>query len=127
MGHCMNSGLYIVTLNNCEPISVNANDPRIADKSIKVTRANCKFGKAKNLNAREKNYFKTFGKHNVNFKVLVKLDDIQLAEKAVLKNLDNFRVRGRTARKNEWLENIDPDKVEEIVFSTLNESNLPFE
>ena len=36
------SGLYIVTLRNDEPISVNANDPRIADKAIKVTRANCR-------------------------------------------------------------------------------------
>jgi hypothetical protein len=38
----MTSGLYIVTLRNDEPISVNANDPRIADKAIKVTRANCR-------------------------------------------------------------------------------------
>ena len=63
----MESGIYIVTLNNEEPISVNANDPRIAHKAIKVTRTNCKFGKARNLKAREKYYFKTFGEHNVNF------------------------------------------------------------
>lgn len=31
------SGLYIVTLNNEQPISVNAQDPRIADKATKTT------------------------------------------------------------------------------------------
>ena len=63
----LDSGLYIVTLNNTRPISVNANDPRIADQAIKVTNANCKFGKAQSLKAREKNYFGVFGEHNVNF------------------------------------------------------------
>ena len=36
----MDSGIYIVTLNNEEPISVNAQDQRIAHKAIKVTKAN---------------------------------------------------------------------------------------
>ncbi len=43
------SGIYIVTLNNSEPISVNADDPRYAQTSIKVTRHNCKFGKAESI------------------------------------------------------------------------------
>ena len=54
----MESGVYIVSLNNTSPISVNAHDPRIAHKCIKVDRTNCRIGKAKILEAREKNYFK---------------------------------------------------------------------
>ena len=123
----MESGLYIVTLNNDEPISVNANDPRMADKAIKVNKANCKFGRAKNLSAREKNYFKVFGEHNVNFKPLVRLEEINIAEKAILKRLDNYRIRGRTGRKNEWLKNISPENVEEIVFSTLKKKGVKYE
>ena len=66
----MESGVYIVSLNNTSPISVNAHDARIAHKCIKVDMTNCKIGKAKNLEAREKNYFKTFKEDNVNFRVL---------------------------------------------------------
>lgn len=60
-------GIYIVTLNNDEPISVNANDARIVDKAIKVTRANIKVGKTQNLAARAKGYQKTFGAQNMKF------------------------------------------------------------
>ena len=123
----MKSGLYLVTLNNEEPISVNANDPRVADKAIKVTKANCKFGKTKNLAVREKGYFKHFGEDNANFKPLVQLEEIDIAEKAVLKCLDNYRIRGRTGRKNEWLENINPETVEAIVFSTLKKTGIKYE
>ena len=73
----MKSGLYIVTLNNEYPISVNRQDPRIADKAIKVTNENCKFGKAKDLIARRKNYFKTFDEENVNFKPIALIEEIQ--------------------------------------------------
>lgn len=115
------SGLYIVTLNNYHPISVNANDPRIADKAIKVTRANCKFGKARELEVRRKNYEKTFGCEYVQFTPLAVLQDIALAEKAILGKLDPYRIRGRTGRKNEWLEGIDPADVITIVRETLME------
>ena len=121
------SGLYLVKLNNEEPISVNANDPRIAHKAIKATKANCKFGRAKNLAAREKGYFKVFGEHNVNFKPLVKMEETDIAEKAILKCLDNYRIRGRTGRKNEWLKNISPETVEAIVFSTLKKTGIKYE
>ena len=120
------SGLYIVTLNNWEPISVNANDPRLAGKAIKVTRSNCKFGKAKNLAARNKNYNKTFGTHNVNFFPIIKLSDIDLVEKEVLNNLDAYRVKGRTGRKNEWLQHISPTDVENIIIKTLDSLNIDY-
>ena len=115
----MESGIYIVTLNHSYPISVNAHDPRIADRCIRVTQLNCKIGKAKNLKAREKNYFKTFGEANVNFQTLVKLADIDVAEKAIKANLKNFRIRGNTGMPNEWLENIRPEDVIRIVVQTL--------
>ena len=120
------SGLYLVTLNNWEPISVNAQDPRIADKAIKVTRANCKFGKAKSLEARKKNYFKTFGEHNVNFTPVVKLVEIEAVEKEILKRLEDFRIRGRTGRMNEWLQHIAPEQVIDIAVGALGESGVEF-
>ncbi len=89
----MSSGIYIVTLENDQPISVNANDPRIADKAIKVNKRNCKVGKAQDLDRREKNYCKVFGLNNVNFTPIVKMRDIDEAEKAILSRLDRYRHR----------------------------------
>jgi hypothetical protein len=120
------AGLYLVTLNNDEPISVNANDPRIADKCIRVTRANCKFGKAKRLTRRCDNYGKVFGVENVNFKVVAFTDDIGLAERLVLKALSPWCIRGPTGRKNEWLEGIAPTDVERIAFGALHAAGLVF-
>ena len=121
------SGLYLVTLNNRESISVNAQDPLIADKAIKVTRANCKFGKAKNLEARMKNYFKTFGEENVNFKPIVRLQEIDVVEKAILDQLRDHRIRGRTGRMNEWLENISPEIVLDTAMEIIQASGVEFE
>ena len=123
----MKSGIYIVTLNNDQPISVNANDPRIAEKAIKVTKMNCKVGKAKNLTNRKNNYFKVFGEHNVNFRPLVRMVEIDQAEKAVLARLDQHRIRGNSGRKNEWLQNITSNELCNEVLSTLTDLGLPFE
>jgi len=122
------SGLYIVTLNNDIPISVNAHDKRISDKCIKVTKQNCKFGKANNFELRRKNYFKTFSEKNVNFIPIarVKLEDLPLIEKMVLQNLDIYRMAGITGRKNEWLENISFEGVHEIALETLKNSGISY-
>ena len=117
----MESGIYLVTLNNSNPISVNAHDPRTADRCIRVNQSNCKIGKAKNLEARKKNYFKTFGEANVNFRILARLANIEVAEKAIKANLKNFRIRGNTGMPNEWLENILPEEVIKIVVQTLKD------
>jgi hypothetical protein len=61
------AGLYVATLIHPVPVSANAHDPRIADTSLKVNRDNCKFGKARNLNARKQNYRNTLGEHNACF------------------------------------------------------------
>lgn len=126
-GIILDSGIYIVTLNNSEPISVNASDPRLADKAIKVTKANCKFGKARSLKARERNYFKVFGEHNVNFISIALIDDFALAERAVLARLKRYRMRGRTGRKNEWLEGIDAKDVLDVVLHTLDDLGISYE
>lgn len=123
----MESGLYIVTLNNEHPISVNAQDPRIAHKAIKVTKENCKFGKAKVLEGRRKNYYKTFGEENVNYFPIVLMVDIEVAEKVILSKLNDHRMRGRTGRRNEWLEGIDPNQVLEIAISALDELDVEYE
>ena len=123
----MESGLYIVTLNNEHPISVNAQDARVADKAIKVTKQNCKFGKAKVLEGRRKNYYKTFGEENVNYFPIVRMLDIEAAEKAILSKLNDHRMRGRTGRKNEWLEGIDSNQVLEIAISTLDDLDVEYE
>jgi hypothetical protein len=123
----MDSGIYIVTLNNDEPISVNENDPRIAHTAIKVTKANCKVGKAKSLKAREKNYFKVFGEANVNFWPIAYLENTAVAEKAILFSLDRYRIQGTTGRKNEWLEGIKSEHVVAIVQETLRELDVPDE
>lgn len=115
------SGLYIVTLTNEHPISVNAQDPRRADKTIKVTREHCKFGKAKVLDGRKKNYDKTFGAEYVSFTPIAVLEEITSAEKAILKKLDPYRLRGKTGRKNEWLGDIDSVTVIAIIKETLLE------
>ncbi len=120
------SGLYIVTLKNSHPISVNANDIRIADRAIKVTSDNCKFGKAKVLAVRKRNYEKTFGHEHVNFKPLVLLENIKEAEAIILKELDEYRVRGRTGLKNEWLAGIAPEQVESIVFRCLDRWGISY-
>ena len=121
------SGLYIVTLNNEMPISVNANDKRIAHRCIQVNKSNCKFGKAKCLHRRQKNYYKVFGEENTNYQPIVLLEEISLAEKLILKRLMDYRLRGQSGRLNEWLFNITKEQLILIIVSTLKENNITFE
>jgi hypothetical protein len=118
------SGIYIVTLNNPHPISVNANDKRVADRAIKVTKDNCKVGKAKDLEKRKNNYFKTFGEPNVNFRALAHTEEIDSIEKVILKGLNEYRMRGISGRKNEWLENISSDETIKMVRKLLEENGI---
>ena len=111
--------MYLVELRNEELISVNANDPRIADKCIKVNRDNCKVGKAKNLAYRKKQYHKVFGEENVIFTPLAQVNEIRKAERVILTELDDYRIRGRTNRKNEWLYDISPNRAARIAIIAL--------
>jgi hypothetical protein len=120
------AGLYIVALSNENPISVNAHDPRIAQRCIMVNREHCKFGKARNLRLRERNYVKCFGAAFVDFRPIALLDDIERAESLVLAQLSAWRVRGTTGRRNEWLQGITPVEVERIAISLLARSDIVF-
>lgn len=131
----MGSGLYIVTLNNNDPISVNQGDKRIRGKlnqpyeeiCIKVNRANCKFGKAKNFEARRQNYIKTFGQDNIVFTPLFEMGDIVKGEKIVLEKLKKYRARNPFSHRiTEWLENIEAVEVKKIAQSALLTSGLSF-
>ncbi len=123
----MASGLYLVTLLNDEPISVNADDPRRADKAIKVTRVHCKLGKARNLEARARNYAKTFGAAHVAFRPIALVDDIERAERCVLDALSPWRLPGARRRPTEWLAGIYPQQAVTTALAALGEAGIEFE
>jgi hypothetical protein len=120
-------GIYVVTLNNKAPISINAQDRRCADKVYKANYKNVKVGKAKSLKARMGNYFETFGERNVNFIPIIITKEIDEAEKAIMKELDGFRVKNPVSnRKTEWLLGITRDRVIEIVVTNIYKSNISY-
>lgn len=119
-----NSGIYLVTLNNEVPISVNRQDPRRAATAITATKANCKIGRAKNLGQRLGNYQATFGPGNVNFHLIAYTTEIDVAEKVILAALDRYRIRGRTGRQNEWLENISSHEARDIAVSAIKTAKI---
>ncbi|MCV2357629.1 GIY-YIG nuclease family protein [Paucibacter sp. TC2R-5] len=112
-------GVYVVELLNEEPISVNADRPVIAERCIKVTRANCKYGKAANLARRQREYHKTFGAQNVRFRFFSTTEQHALVEALVGQRLAAFRIPGVTGRLNEWLQGIAAHEVEAVVKSIL--------
>ena len=125
-GKNMKSGLYIVTLNNDQPISVNAHDPRHAQRAIRVNKENCQCGKTKDFEARRKTYYRAFGKHHTNFKPVVCLEDINAASRVVMAALDEYRILGKTGRKNKWLQGIKPEKVIKLILSELQAADIEY-
>lgn len=115
------SGVYIVSLNNEELISVNRGDKRVEDKCIKVNRDNYKAGKCIDFDKRKMNYYKTFGEENVNFRILYETTNYSEIEKKILSKLDTYRIKGNSGRKNEWLENISYDDVILLVNEVFDE------
>ena len=122
----MTSGLYLVTLLNEEPISVNAHDPHIAERCIRVTRANCKLGKARDFERRARNYEKTFGAGSVVFRPIAVIDAIGPAERCILRALSPWRMREISGRRTEWLEGIDPQRAVTIALMALREAGIDF-
>ncbi len=120
------SGLYIVTLRNIEPVSVNAHDARIAQRCILVNRDNCKIGKARDLASRERSYWRTFGREQVCFRPIALLDDIKCAERVVLDELSAWRLRGSTGRRNEWLAGISATDAERRALAALGASGIAY-
>lgn len=121
------SGLYIVTLSNEELISVNAQDRRIADRCLHVNFENCKVGRSKNLPARDRNYWRTFGKSFVTFETIALTDDLSHAERSVLAVLHPWRVRSPSARRTEWLSGIEPEKAVNLALAALSVEGIPFQ
>lgn len=121
------SGLYIVTLGNERLISVNAQDRRISDCCLHVNFTNCKIGKSRNLQAREKNYWRTFGKSFVTFDVIALSEELKDAERAVLSALQPWRVRSPSGRLSEWLERIEPKNAVTLALAALRIERVPFQ
>ena len=67
-----------------------------------------------------------FGAGNVNFRIIALTADIGAAERIVLDALGQWRVRGATGRKNEWLVGVDGDEVERIALATLEAAGIGF-
>ena len=117
------SGVYVVEMLNDEPISVNADRPRIAARCIHVTRANCKYGQAVNLARRQRDYEKTFGAENVRFRYFAVTPFYLAVEATVGARLIRYRIPGITGRLNEWLQGISAEAVEFVVREAL--ASLP--
>jgi hypothetical protein len=114
-------GLYVVSV-DCDDAPIDT-DPR-RPNCLRISRRNCKFGRAKNLRARYKNYLGVFEGYPVTFKVIAVLSDINGAESACMKRLADFRSLGTTGRRHEWLLGISPTEVEEIACDVLVEGGF---
>ena len=112
-------GVYVVEMLNEKPISVNADRSHIADRCISVTRVNCKYGKAKNLRRRQRDYEKTFGTENVRFRYCAVTPHYADVETMVGARLLHYRIPGTTGRLTEWLQGISPESVEALVREIL--------
>ena len=119
------SGIYIVQLKNEIPMPVTR-DRRHVGSCAKVNRANIKVGKAKDLSAREKDYWKEFDQENVMFEPLAELGDIVTAETAILRVLKRYRKTSPKGGRLEWLEGISYEEAKNTVFATLDEQGFEY-
>jgi hypothetical protein len=116
-------GLYVVSV-DCDDAPIDR-DPR-RNNPLRIGRAHCKFGRARNLAVRRSNYVKVFAGHDVEFKVIAVLEDINRAEAACVARLRRFRMRGPSGRAHEWLIDISPAEVEKIVQRVLLDGGFVF-
>ena len=121
-------GLYLVTLNNETPISVNAGDHRVAQRAIQVRRGDIKVGKSENLTRRHGNYVRNFGRDHVNFSVLAYIpggkSDRDRAESVVFECFRPFRIRGVTGRLNEWMTGVSASGARAMALEALRDSGI---
>jgi hypothetical protein len=52
------------------------------------------------------------------------IEEIDSVEKVILKGLNEYRMRGISGRKNEWLENISSDETIKMVRKLLEENGI---
>lgn len=115
------AGLYLVRPLNAEPV------PAVRERSIRVTRECCKVGRADRLGDRARQYERTSGRGNVEFRALAQVTDLEAAERRVLERLEPYRIRaGETGARNEWLSGITPSQVEAHVFACLDEAGIDY-
>jgi hypothetical protein len=100
------SGLYIVQPTNVEPICSYRGDKRREGSGTPIKVGCIKFGKAKNLDRRRKNYEKTFGNNNIFFIPIVYSSLSHEIEKAVKIQVKASRIRSPKNRPLEWLTDI---------------------
>lgn len=114
------SGIYIVILKNKIPISSYASDKRRAHLGTPLKRGHIKVGKAKNLTNRRKNYIKTFGNESFDFLPIFNTPDIDEVERRIKLALKNHRIIGSRGRRLEWMYDIEPDYLIQVVKSHQN-------
>lgn len=121
------SGLYIVRLLNEEPMPIDR-DPRRVDTCARVTSANLIVGKAHNLEARRKNFWRDLDAENVLFEPLALVDAecLVLAKKSALASLQEYRIAGTKGRDIHWLEGISYEDAKARVFCALDEASIPY-
>jgi len=117
----MKSGIYVVELLNEEPIFSCAHDKRDSKKGTPLAKGHIKFGKAKDLDRRQRNYLKTFGENNFNFQIVHLTPEIHEIERRIMKEVDEYRVRGILGRKLEWLEGIDIKNLIKVINKVANQ------
>lgn len=119
-------GIYVARIITDVPIPVTR-DKRYVETCARVDKSNVKVGKAKDLAARQSNYWKDFDEENVVFIPLAILDDIQQAETAILRHLKKYRKRSPKGGLMDWLENIETETVIKEVYSVLIKEGIPHE
>ena len=119
------SGIYIVQLLNDEPMPVTR-DRRYVDICAKVNKDNVKVGKAENFESRRSNYWKDFDSENVVFEPVARVDDIETAERLILRALKQHRKLSPKGGKLEWLEGISYEDVRSAVYSVLDENGVDY-
>ena len=102
-------------------------DPRYVDTCARISCYNVKVGKAKNLAARQKNYWKDFGRDNVEFIPIVLTENIQEAETAILRHLRDYRKKSPKGGVMDWLENIEFGMVIEEALRALKACGIQHE
>jgi len=124
------SGIYFVRLLGEELISVNDHDAKRREHCIMVNLLNCKFGQAKDLRRRMRDYERTFRGRAV-FEVLCETTRSSELESDLKRHFALFRMRGKSGRQHEWLQGIAPKEALErakiicIRFSTAGFPLLP--
>ena len=116
----MASGIYIVALKNEAPISSYSGDQRRQHLGTPVMRGDLKFGKSTNLTRRQRNYERTFGAENIEFKIVIETKSIDTLEASIKQRVANYRIVGINGRRLEWLRGLNFSALEEIVINTAN-------